>query len=209
MNRYLLELGSNISNIRNCLSFTQEEFAQALGISRPTVIKIEQDPTKMTKNIALAMFVAVQAEIETNKQALDSMKTSDYANPEKAIKLISGVASGATMVSSGALTVGIASLPLAGLIGLGTAMSTVGNVLNKLKKNKKSEEESNEELKQLQKKIDIESLKGLWNEQTAEKIINMAKENLIKKEKECLACFDLERWSNKEYVERIIEGSVE
>lgn len=212
MNGYLLELGSNMSDIRNSLSYTQEEFANLLGVSRPTIIKIEQDPTKMTKNIAMALFVGTEAIIEENKYRLMNINPENYADAESAIKLISNVSSSAAILSTGTLLASIAALPIMGLSGIllgATSFAALSGFINKRKKHSKATKETEGDLAKIaQKNIDLDKLKELWDVQTANKILNAAKESINKKEKECLAYFDLEEWNSRLFLKKINEGEI-
>ena len=213
MNSYLLKLGSNMSDIRNSLSYTQEEFANLLGISRPTVIKIEQDPTKMTKNIAMALFTGTEAVIEENKYKLSTIDPNNYANAENAIKLISTVGSSAAILSTGTLLASIATLPIMGLSGIllgATSFAALSGFINKRKKNSKVTKETEGELvENAQKSIDIDKLKELWDVQTANKILNAAKDSINKKEKECLLYFELEEWNSRIFMKKINDGEID
>lgn len=213
MNHYLLKLGSNLSDLRNTLSYTQEEFANLLGVSRPTIIKIEQDPTKMTKNFALALFTGVQAIIEENTYNLKSIDPTHYSTADSAIKLIAKVGSSAPILSTGTLLTAIATIPVAGISGIllgATSFAALSGFINKRKKKSKNPIEDEAKLMEnVQKSIDLDKLKDLWNAQTADKILNAAKDSILKKEKECLALFELEEWNSRIFLEKINEAEID
>lgn len=213
MNHYLLKLGSNFSDLRNTLSYTQEEFAKLLGVSRPTIIKIEQDPTKMTKNTALALFTGIQAIIEENIYSLKSIDPTNYQTADSAIKLIAKVGSSAAILSTGTLLTSIATIPVAGMSGIllgATSFAALSGFINKRKKKSKDAKEDESKLiENVQKSIDLDKLKDLWNAQTADKILNAAKDSILKKEKECLALFELEEWNSRIFLEKINEGEID
>ena len=71
MNQYLVILGTNIPEIRNVMNLTQEELANMMGVSRPTIVKLEQDPSKLSKALAYALFGSVTFEIK-KKNKTDS-----------------------------------------------------------------------------------------------------------------------------------------
>lgn len=213
MNSYLLKLGSNMPDIRNSLSYTQEEFANLLGVSRPTIIKIEQDPTKMTKNIALALFTGTEAIVEENKYKLSDIDPNNYANAESAIKLIARIGSSAAILSTGTLLASIAALPIMGLSGIllgASSFAAISGFINKKKKNSKVTKETQGELvENTRKSIDLDKLNELWNVQTANKILNAAKDSIYKKEKECLSYFELEEWNSRIFLKKINDGEID
>lgn len=213
MNRYLLKLGSNLSDIRNTLSYTQEEFANLLGVSRPTIIKIEQDPTKMTKSVALALFTGVQGVLEENEYNLKSIDPTKYQTADSAVRLIAKVGSSAAILSTGTLLTAIATLPIAGLSGIllgATSFTALSGFINKKRKQAKEGKEDEVILKEnVQKSIDFNKLKDFWNVQTADKIVGAAKESIQKKAKECLAFFELEEWNSRIFLKKINEGEIE
>lgn len=49
MNYFVQGLGSQISEIRNLLGWTQKDLAKKIGISRSSIVKIENDPANMKK----------------------------------------------------------------------------------------------------------------------------------------------------------------
>lgn len=77
LNNYLLLIGNQMAEIRQILGITQEELAKMMGVSRPTIVKIEQDPTKMTKALGYAFFSSVSYEI------LKRLKETEYINPDE------------------------------------------------------------------------------------------------------------------------------
>jgi DNA-binding XRE family transcriptional regulator len=67
MNYYITGLGSQISEIRNILGWTQEDLAKKIGISRSSIVKIENDPTNMKKYIAYSLYLVVTDEVKRKK----------------------------------------------------------------------------------------------------------------------------------------------
>lgn len=70
MNTYLLNFATQIPRIRQLLNWTQDDLARRTGISRSTIVAIENDPGKLLRYMAMAIFVAVSAELHTRKQTL-------------------------------------------------------------------------------------------------------------------------------------------
>lgn len=73
MNTYLFHLGCQLVEIRRLLNWTQDDLAKRVGVSRPVIVNIENDPEKMTKNIALAMFVNIKGELQIRKSKLSTI----------------------------------------------------------------------------------------------------------------------------------------
>ena len=80
MNYYITGLGSQISEIRNLLGWTQEDLAEKIGISRSSIVKIENDPTSMKKYIAFSLYLVVTDEVKRRKneaKRIDFNKKTD------------------------------------------------------------------------------------------------------------------------------------
>jgi len=76
MNNYLLRLGWKLVEIRGVLNWTQDELAKRIGVSRPVIVKIEKDASRMSKNIVLAMFVAIKGELQIRKRKILEFESS-------------------------------------------------------------------------------------------------------------------------------------
>ncbi|MFW5795303.1 MAG: helix-turn-helix domain-containing protein [Bacillota bacterium] len=68
MNYYITGLGSQVSGIRNLLGWTQEDLAKKIGISRSSIVKIENDPANMKKYIAFSIYLIVTDEVKRRKE---------------------------------------------------------------------------------------------------------------------------------------------
>ena len=77
MKERLVEIGLHMQNIRELFSWNQDEFALRLGVSRPTISNAERQPDKLSKTVALAMFLVVTAELEHRKQVVHNFKESN------------------------------------------------------------------------------------------------------------------------------------
>lgn len=189
MNGYLLLLGSNISEVRQILNLTQEELAIKMGISRPTIVKLEQDPSKLTKIWAFAFFVAVSHEMQKRTNSINNLNPKDYKNIESvgnfvdAVKKASMLSSG-SLVTIGALVGGLTPLGS----GIGKIIATVGAIgLVKSLKNKVSDEVT-------------------WDEEKAQKIIEGIKKKLLEDQNKVLNCFQLTSFDTFQFVSRVEEG---
>lgn len=69
----LVEIGLHIQNIRELYSWNQYEFALRLGVSRPTISNAERQPDRLSKTVALAMFLVAVAELNHRKQVVRSL----------------------------------------------------------------------------------------------------------------------------------------
>ncbi|MFW5891730.1 MAG: helix-turn-helix domain-containing protein [bacterium] len=129
MNYYITGLGSQISEIRNLLGWTQEELAGKIGISRSSIVKIENDPTSMKKYIAFSLYLVVRDEVRRRK---NEAKGIDFnKKTEEIIKQLKekvGITS--KLVSSSALYNGL------GVVLAGMAVSLFKNDHPNLEKDK-------------------------------------------------------------------------
>ncbi|MFT5875016.1 MAG: transcriptional regulator with XRE-family HTH domain [Clostridium sp.] len=67
-NNFLLRLSSQLTRIRELLGWTQEELSHRLGISRTSIVKIENLSIVMPKYTALALYTIVFGEINKRKE---------------------------------------------------------------------------------------------------------------------------------------------
>ncbi|MFW6029724.1 MAG: helix-turn-helix transcriptional regulator [Halanaerobiales bacterium] len=103
MEDYLFKLGSHFKEIRNLLDWTQEDIASKIGVSRNTIVNIEQNPFNMKKTIAYSLYMIVYKEINERKKELDNIDFSnwDKNNREDIIKKFTKVGlTGAALSSS-------------------------------------------------------------------------------------------------------------
>lgn len=189
MNNYLLLLGSNVAEVRQILNLTQEDLAHKMGVSRPTIVKLEQDPSRLTKTLAFAFFVAVSYEMKTRIKNVKNLDPKDYKNPEKIKSFIDAI-KGTSLLPIGTLATA-ATLSLGGLIpGIGAAIVASAGATGILKALKKKSPEA--ELK--------------WDEEKAKKIIEEVQNKLIEDQKRVVGCFQLNALEIEQFVERIEEG---
>lgn len=106
MNYYITGLGSQISEIRNILGWTQEDLAKKIGISRSSIVKIENDPTNMKKYIAYSLYLVVTDEVKRRK---NEAKEIDFNKKTEEIieQLKEKVGITSKLVSSSALYKGL------------------------------------------------------------------------------------------------------
>ncbi|WP_214712016.1 helix-turn-helix transcriptional regulator [Exiguobacterium sp. s55] len=207
-NKYLIELGIHLPEIRNQFSLTQEEFSSLLGISRPTLIKIEQDPTRLTKTIAMTLYVAVQYLIEKDKVMLNNLKPENFEKVDSVPQLLQTIASTTSISSSSILggTIGV----LGGKVLSNVSMSSIGSFLGKIKKKSTSEDsgalEHSSLKNELLKSIDFEALSKVWDNKSASALIENNLSAVNKKEKNCLQFFNLESWNVIEFMNQLEES---
>jgi O-acetyl-ADP-ribose deacetylase (regulator of RNase III)/DNA-binding XRE family transcriptional regulator len=87
---YLIKLAGQLPMIREQLGWTQDELARRLGLSRANIVSIEQNPNKIGKTTALALFTAVFGELSLKKSQYASLDFSlwDIEDPEKMKSLL-------------------------------------------------------------------------------------------------------------------------
>lgn len=82
-NSYITELGMHFKDIRNLMNWTQKDIADKLGISRNTVINIEQNPTTMKKTIAYSLYLVVITELDKRKDRAENIDYSKINTDDK------------------------------------------------------------------------------------------------------------------------------
>lgn len=205
MNIYLIELGSSITQIRSILELTQEEFAEKIGISRPTLLKIEKDSNKLTKVIALSMFTALSAEFESHKRNIASVNPKDYQDKESVLKFAKDVLSSmgslfsksnlTTLISTTSTLSAVTRNVLVGVVS-GPLLVAVG-ITSLIKKYLKGNE-------QAEKVVENEV-----NSNTVMYLLESAQNLVEKKEKECLHYFKLNSWNPLEFVTLLENGEID
>jgi DNA-binding XRE family transcriptional regulator len=187
MNNYLLLLGSNVEEIRKILNLTQEELAHKMGVSRPTIVKLEKDHSRLTKTLAFAFFIAISYEIKKRIMDVNSLDPKDFKSTDQIKSFVEKVR-GTSLLPIGTLAT-TATLSLGGLIpGIGAIIAGAGatNLLKSLKK------KSSEELK--------------WDEEKARMILEEVQKKLLEDHRRIVSCFQLNDLEIKQFVERIEEG---
>lgn len=61
---YLIALGGKIKSLRKDLGFSQEEFAEEIGVNRGTIIRIESGTQNSTIGMLLTISDALRIEIK-------------------------------------------------------------------------------------------------------------------------------------------------
>lgn len=207
-NKYLIELGIHLPEIRNQFSLTQEEFSLLLGMSRPTLIKIEQDPTRLTKTIAMTLYVAVQYLIEKDKVVLNNLNPNNFEKVDSVPQLLQIITS-KTSISPSSILGGTISV-LGSKVLSNVSMSSIGSFLGKIKK--KSSPEDSDALEhlplknELQKNIDFEALSKVWDNKAASDLIENNLNTVNKKEINCLQFFNLKSWNVIKFMNQLEES---
>lgn len=212
MNSYLIEVGSNIDVMRKSMGMTQDEFANLLGVSRPTLTKIEQDPTKLTKNVALSLFVALQAEFEANKYRVNQIDPSEFNEVKDTVRFLTLVGSSTPILTKSLFVASLSSLGIPGLASIflaGFSLAKLSGLIPK-KQNRSQKLKDSKDLtfEQVNKEIDLDETKLHWNEDVAEKVLEKAIGSITEKEKECLKYLGLEEWNSRVFVEKIETGNL-
>ncbi|MER2078073.1 helix-turn-helix domain-containing protein [Psychrobacillus psychrotolerans] len=194
MNNYLMMLGSNFTEIRQLLNLTQEELASKMGVSRPTIVKIEQDPSRLTKALAFAFFVAISYEIKKRIKEVKQINPSAYKTPETLNTFIK-VVSGSSLLSVGAIATTATRGLGAVLPGIGVVIATAAGVkwgLKALKSNNK---------------IDLEqNIK--WDEEKAKKVLEEIQKKLLEDQTRLLSYLELNSLDVSQFVEKIISNEI-
>lgn len=176
MNAYLLLLGSHVAEIRQILNLTQEELAKMMGVSRPTIVKLEQDAEKMTKSLAFSLFGASAIEMKKRLKNLKKINPEDYKDIGKIGLLAEDLKSSASLSISG---MGIAAAK-----GLGSVIPGIGSIVSAgLKTGWKTFKDNT-----------VNSLKENvhWDKDKAKLIVESVEHKLLDDEKKLLDCFKIE-----------------
>ena len=161
MNNYIFSIATNVTEVRKIFDITQDYLAEMMGVSRPTVVKIEKDPSKMTKALAFAYFCGVTIEINKRIDNVKNIKPSDYKSKKDlqnlSLDIYRIVGSYATFnwiwnISTGKYLPGIANFLLATYIKK-QKKSNENSIVNSLKNIEWSEDKSEEVIKNLRNKL--------------------------------------------------------
>ena len=193
MNGYLFYIGSNMAEVRRVMNLTQEELSGLMGVSRPTVIKLEQDPSKMTKALGFALFGAVVIEMQARKRRVEKISPYEYRSAERIGSFVEDVRE-----ASG---ISISGLGKIATVGLGKLVPGIGSLLS-------------EGLKKGWKPLKDYALVNLkenvhWDEEKAAQIIIAVKKMLTAGEKRLLECFKLEALTLEQFGEELEKGTEE
>ena len=176
MNAYLLMLGGQVSEIRKILNLTQDDLAKMMGVSRPTIVKIEQDPSKLSKALAYALFGSVAVEFQKRIRKLDVISPDGYQKVDQLGGLMTDLQE-ATSISTTNLSKTV-TLKMGQFIpGIGTLISTGLKV-------------GFRGLKGASIGLLKESIK--WDEEKAKRIIEIVRNHMQDNYDELLKCFNIE-----------------
>ncbi|MFJ7513245.1 helix-turn-helix domain-containing protein [Peribacillus simplex] len=194
MNNYLIMLGSNFTDIRQLLNLTQEDLAKKMGVSRPTIVKIEQDPSRLTKTLAYAFFVSISYEIKKRIKEVKEINPSAYKSPDSLNTYIK-VISGTSLLSAGTIAATASRSLGAVLPGIGVAIATAAGIkwgLKALKGNVKKEVEQ----------------KIKWDEEKAKKVLEEVQKKLLEDKTRLLSYLELSSLDISQFVEKIINNEI-
>lgn len=115
---FLANLASQLPAIRNILGWTQAELAKRIGISRANIVSIEQNPNKMSKTSALALYTAIFGELMQKRQQYASLnfelwRRNETTDREYLLKQINGIMWGRKK-GAAVMVIGPSREPLAG-----------------------------------------------------------------------------------------------
>jgi O-acetyl-ADP-ribose deacetylase len=115
---FLANLASKLPVLRGVLGWTQAELAKRIGISRANIVAIEQNPHKMSKTTALALYTAVFGELMQKREQYAALnfelwRRNETTDREYLLKQINGIAWGRKK-GAAVLVIGSSRDPLAG-----------------------------------------------------------------------------------------------
>lgn len=201
MNNYLLLIGTNFGEVRQLLNLTQEDLANRMGVSRPTIVKIEQDPSRLTKTLAFAFFVAVTYEMKSRIKKVKELDPKVYKSPDKLkkfveeIKITSWLPAGAIVTAA---TLGLGSLGL--IPGIGAVIAATAGAAG-IKNGLKSLRNKKDVPDDVKQQIN-------WDEEKARRIIEEVQKKLLEDQKKVLRGFQLNALDIEQFVEKIDEGEL-
>lgn len=77
MNPYLTKVGASVKPIRMLLDWTQAELSKHTGLSRSTIINIENEPWRMTRSSSIVFFSVILTEMTRRIQQLEKYTTTE------------------------------------------------------------------------------------------------------------------------------------
>ena len=191
MNGYLFFIGSNMAEMRRVMNLTQEELSVLMGVSRPTVIKLEQDPSKMTKALGFALFGALVIEMKARKRRVEEINPAEYGSAERIGSFVEDVRA--------ASAISISGLGKIATVGLGKLVPGIGSLLS-------------EGLKKGWKPLKDYAMVNLkenvqWDEEKAAQIVRAVKKMLAADENRLMECFKLEALTLEQFGEELEKGT--
>lgn len=195
MNLYLTHLASHLPQIRQQLDITQEDLSKLMGISRPTLVKVENEHEKFTHAMAACLYVALTAQLEKDKRLIEELRGDKYSTLKKLEGLLVNsknlsTLSASTMRSS-IMTMNVLPAALKEK-GIGLISAGFKGAKNLVKRKKDVEEEVSTE----------DYLDEDLNKYAVE-YLNFLEKEISEKEKFCLHVFQLEHWSSLSFIENI------
>ncbi|AQQ54751.1 helix-turn-helix domain-containing protein [Planococcus lenghuensis] len=193
MNHYLLSLGGSFAEIRQVLNLTQDDLANLIGVSRPTIVKIEQDPSRLTKTVAYAFFVAISYELQKRIEEVEKIDPEQYKDPESIYPFANKI-KGASVLSTGAI-VTISGLATGALLpGIGLAFAAAAGLKYASLKQKMKDD--------LRGKVELEK----WDENKARIIIEEVKKKLSEDRKRVTSYFQIGDLNTVCFVKKVKES---
>lgn len=210
MNSYLIQIANDLPQLRKILSLTQKDLAEELGISRPTLVKIEQSPDRLTKIIALGLYVIANAHLTEDFERIQVLKSYSYEDKEDMTILLKNLSKFNTITKANISGVASSTIPLnifqSSFGFLGSSISgLLKNLPNIVKqKNKKEEVEDNKYSDVTLDDIEItEALPG-----AIDKFLRGIEEQIDSKNRSCLELLGLEEWNTNIFLETIEKGTL-
>ena len=205
MNSYLIQIATDLPQLRKILALTQKELAEELGISRPTLVKIEQSPDRLTKIIALGLYVVANARLQEDLEKIDSLKNYDYEKIEEIPDLLKRVGNFNTVTKASVSGVASSTIPLNILQSskdfLESSLTGIWKSIPSFIKGKKEEEENEKST------IDESKMKEeLPN--VIDDFLRGLEDQIELKNKSCLELLNLEKWDTNRFLTEIEKGSL-
>lgn len=195
MNLYLTHLASHLPQIRQQLDITQEDLSKLMGISRPTLVKVENEHEKFTHAMACCLYAALTAQLEKDKRLIKELRKKEYSTLKNLEGLLMNTKKLSTMSPSAVRNTLMTMNIVPGALkekGLGLITAGFKGAKNLVQRKKISEEEVVQE-DYLDEDLD----------KYAVDYLNLLEKEIIEKEKFCLHVFQIETWSSLELIENI------
>ena len=193
MNNYLQSLGSQITEIRQILEVSQVDLANMMGVSRPTIVKLEQDPSKLNVALSYALFGSVSYRIHKRIKETEAINPIDYQDSKRMFIFIETIGT-----YSGVDVSGLKRLTSIALNSFNTVIPTVSMIWTAFNRGK-VKEESIKIAKEYGEEME-------WNLEKAEKVKEVTLNKLYEDQRNLLAIFNLQEFSIITFNEEIEKG---
>lgn len=193
MNNYLQSLGSQITEIRQILEISQADLANMMGVSRPTIVKMEQDPSKLNLALAYALFGSVSYRIYKRIKETESIDPREYQESIKMLDFLETIGRYSGVDVSGLKR--LTSIAFSSFTAVMPAVSLIWTAFNR----GKIKEESTKVAKEYGEEMK-------WNLERAEKIKEVTLNKLYDDQRTLLSIFNLKEFSIIEFNEEIEKG---